>query len=368
MKNQALAVFTGSCLAMFLGSPWTYAQSNPLPLGEVNLPVKSVSCPQGFGSGTSCYESTVSCPDAVDIGFTYGVVNPGGKDGTVVFFSSGDGTSVGFEQYVQAYTPPAHNFQTVQVMWESAWEDAGKGSGSSVKTAACRPATLMNWLLNQKNIYSGGGMCAQGASAGSAAIAYSLAEYGAHQYLNHVGFESGPVLSDLSLGCNPGSGPLTVCPGNECLTGKEGSWSDSPIYVDGNQTSISTWTNAWGENACAAGNKISKSQYSAWQDMSIVDGLTGRQADSTFVYPKTSISAWLCSKPPGCNAAWCQNNSAAQGQLFYQNVSTTKSVYRVDGCQSTEGVEAGTVPELNDESGLQAIIADMVSQCTLQHR
>jgi hypothetical protein len=367
MKNWAFCAVTETCLAIILSSGLAHTQSNPLPLGEVKQPVRSVSCPGGFDSGTACFASTVSCPDTADIGFTYGIVNSGGKDGTVVFFSSGDGTSVAFSQYVQAYGPPAHDFQSVQVIWATPWEEKGTGT-SSLKTAACRPATLMNWLLNERNVYNGGGMCAQGASAGSAAIAYSLAEYGASQYLNHVELESGPVLSDVSIGCDPDSSSITVCPGNECMTGQKGSWEDSPVYVDGNENAVSTWTGAFGQNACAAGNGISKSQYSAWKSMSIVDGITGRQGDSTFSYPKTSISGWLCSKPAGCNSSWCQNNSAAQGQLFYENVTTSKSVYRVDNCQSTEGVEEGTVPALNDETGLQAIIADMVSQCGTKHR
>ena len=368
MKNWTLVAHAAICIAITFCCGSVHAQSNPLPLGKVNQPVKSVTCPNGFDAGTDCYGGTVSCQGTLDIAFTYGVLNPGGKDGTIVFFTSGDGTTAGFSQYVQAYTPPTHDFQTVQVAWETPWQETGNGTGSSIKTAACRPATLLNWLLNQKNVYSGGGMCAQGASAGSAAIAYSLTEYGAHEYLNHVELESGPVLSDLSVGCDPDSSPITVCPGNECLTGKKGSWSDSPVYVDGNETSVSTWSGASGVNACAAGNRIGQAQYSSWKAMSIVDGISGRQADSTFAYPKTTISGWLCSKPAGCNSSWCQNNSAAQGQLFYENVTSTKSVYRVDNCQSTEGVEQGTVPELDDESGLQAIIADMVSQCSAPHR
>lgn len=202
-------------------------------------------------------------------------------------------------------------------------------------------------------------MCAQGASAGSAAIAYSLAEYGAWDYLNHVEFQSGPVLSDLSVGCNANSQSMTVCPGNQCLTGQEGSWPDLPTYVDGAEHAVSTWSGALGSDSCNGGGNIPQSQYTAWKQMSIVDGLS----DSLFTYPKTSISGWLCSKPESCNGSWCQNNSAAQGQLFYQNVTSSKSVYRVDNCQSTEGVDEGTVPALSDETGLQAIIASMVSQC-----
>jgi len=319
----------------------------------------------GFSAGTACFSSTVSCPGTLDIGFTYGLVNRGGTEGTVVFFNGQYGTTVGFSQYVSALTPPKHDFQTVQVIWATPWEDTGSGAGSNVKAAACRPATLLDWLLSQKNVYSGGGMCAQGASAGSAAIAYSLAEYGAYQYLNHVSLESGPVLSDMSMGCNPKSRPLDVCGGGICLTGGQGEWPDSPIYVDGAPGVVSTWTGASGANKCVSGTRISPAQFSSWKAMSIVDGLTGTAADSTFAYPTTSITGWLCRQPPGCTSPTCQNNSAAQGQLFYQNVTTPISVYRVDACKGTEGVEAGTVPQLKNEAGLTAIINDMVSHCSL---
>jgi len=368
MKSSALVILAVACLVVILYSGSATSQSNTLPLGQVDPQIQGVECPAGFFPGTDCYATTVTCRDTLELGFTYGVTNPGGRQGTIVFFNGDEGTTPGFLKYVAAYTPPLNDFQTVQVAWDTAWEDTGNGTGSSLKSAACRPATVMNWLLNQRNVYSGGGMCAQGASAGSAAVAYALTEYGAYQYLNHVELESGPVLSNISTGCNPNSSPLTVCPGDECLTGGQGSWSDSPIYVDNTQVDISTWTGAVGSNACASGDGIGESQYTAWQDMSIVDGLTGWQADTTFVYPTTSISGWLCSKPPGCNSSLCQNNSAAQGQLYYENVITPKSVYRVDACLSVEGVDEGTVPELGNESGLQAIIADMVGQCRTQHR
>lgn len=361
MRSPASAILIGICAAIISFSALAYAQST-LPLGHVNGPIRSVSCPEGFDGGTACYSGTVSCPDTSDLGFVYGVTNPKGSKGTIVFFNGEDGTTPGFEQFVGAYTSSPNNFQAVRVVWNTAWEDTGIGTGNSLKAAACRPATIMDWLLNQKNTYAGGGMCAQGASAGSAAIAYALAEYGAHEYLNHVELQSGPVLSDVSVGCNSSSPSMTVCPGNQCFTGEQGSWPDLPTYVDGAETYVSNWTSAYGNSACNSGNRIPQSQYTAWKEMSIVDGLS----DSTFNYPKTSITGWLCSKPESCNGSWCQNNSAAQGQLFYQGVTSSKTVYRVNNCQSTEGVDEGTVPALDDETGLQAIIADMVSQCSSQ--
>ncbi|MGA8763774.1 MAG: hypothetical protein WB562_12985 [Candidatus Sulfotelmatobacter sp.] len=363
MKNWAFTALGLTCLTIILCSGWADAQSRQLPLGHVNLPVNAVACPTGYEAGTACFSGTLNCPNTLDIGFTYGVVNRGGRDGTVVFFNGQYGTEVGFAQYIAPYTPPQHDFQTVQVIWKSAWEDTGNGAGIDLKTAACRPATLMDWLLNQRNVYSGGGMCAQGASAGSAAIAYSLAEYGAYQYLTHVELESGPVLSDVSVGCNPASPAVNVCSGNHCLTGGEGSWLDSPLYVNGGQGVVSTWTGASGANKCVIGTGISQPQYVAWKAMSIVDGLTGPQADTTFAYPHTSIAGWLCSKQPGCRTSSCQNNSAAEGQVFYQNVTTPTSVYRVDNCAGPEGVEDGNVPQLNHEAGLQAIITEMLDHC-----
>lgn len=361
MKTPAFMSFAMLFLVV-LFSALSSAQSNPLPLGQVNLPVKSVRCSAGFADGAACYTSTISCPGTVDIGFTYGVVNPGGTDGTIVFFNGDDGRTPGFTQYVTAYTPPAHNYQTVQVAWETAWEETANGTGHSLKAAGCRPATLMDWLLHQRNVYAGGGMCAQGASAGSAAIAYALTQYAAHQYLKHVILESGPVFGNVSTGCNPNSPDMTVCPGNQCLTGGEGSWSDSPVYVDGAETAVSSWTGATGSNTCKS-SRIGQTQYESWQTMSIVDGLIGRESDTTFNYPTTTMSGWLCSKPAGCNLSRCQNNSAAQGQLYYENVTSSKSVYRVDNCDGTEGVEEGTVPALGNQSGVLAIIADMASQC-----
>jgi len=356
MRSPALATLAGICAVLILPCA-AYAQSNPLPLGQVKGPVRSVACPEGFEQGTACYSGTVSCPDTDDLGFVYGVTNPRGSKGTVVFFNGEDGTTPGFQQYVAAYV--SSNFQTVQVTWDTAWEDTGVGTGNSLKSAACRPATVMDWLLNQKNAYAGGGMCAQGASAGSAAVGYALAEYGASGYLNHVELQSGPVLSDVSVGCNSNSQSMTVCSGNQCLTGEQGSWPDLPTYVDGAETAVSTWTGAFGNSACNSGNNVPQSQYTAWKQMSIVDGLN----DSIFTYPRTSMTGWLCSKPEGCNGSWCQNNSAAQGQLYYQNVTTSKQVYRVDNCLGTEGTDNGTVPALNEETGLQAVIASMVNQC-----
>jgi hypothetical protein len=143
----------------------------------------------------------------MSINFTLGM-NPAAvgtqQKGTIVFFGGGDGTEVNFNSYITPQ-PNSYNslgFQTVQVVWGAPWEQNGTGGPpSSIKDAACRPAAILDWVFHLGHVYNGGGRCAQGGSAGSAAIAYSMAEYGEYNYLDNVELTSGPVLSDIALGC-----------------------------------------------------------------------------------------------------------------------------------------------------------------------
>src|SRR5262249_13398005 len=118
--------------------------------------------------------------------------------------------------------------------WATDWGQATTQTGPTynVKLAACRPATLLNHIYNRfftavKAITPSAGMCAQGFSAGSAAIAYSLAWYGGGDDLNRVYLDkvellSGPVLSDIKQGCDVPSAEVCAC-GNP-ITGVGSPW------------------------------------------------------------------------------------------------------------------------------------------------
>jgi len=225
-----------------------------------------------------------------------------------------------------------------------------------VKTAACRPATLLNFF--HQNFYDGnGGMCAQGASAGSAAVAYSLTWYGASDYLDKVELLSGPVLSDISVGCSvPKVGALTVCSTGQF--GCEGApWADKPQYVQGAQIAVGEWTG----HTCQATTQTSAATNASWKAMSIVDGTL----QANFFYAQTALAGWLCSNGV--------NNSAAEGQIFYQQFSSRAqtaeySVTRVDGCGGSEGLEVGTTAA--GKNGFVAISSDMtdpVAGCIKRH-
>jgi hypothetical protein len=102
-------------------------------------------------------------------------------------------------------------YEVVQVAWGGPWEQ--QDTNPNIQNAACRPATFLNYVYT--NIFApaikgpAAGFCAQGFSAGSAAIAYSMAYYGEAGQLDNVELISGPVLSDLKQGCVSTLTPVT---------------------------------------------------------------------------------------------------------------------------------------------------------------
>jgi hypothetical protein len=367
MKTRLLTVVFVVVIGLFIlmGPGTAWAQSTPLPLGTISGVSQLPMCPAGYGSGTTCFSATVSCPNTVNLMFTYGEVGSG-TSGTIVIFNGGKGTTPGGVDFAPDYVNAG--FLVVQVAWSTAWELTANGSGVSIKTAGCRPATFLNYA--RQNLYSGGGMCAQGTSAGSGAIGYALAEYGASSYLDNVELLSGPVFGDIEKGCVvPNTPSVTVCPKSAsfCNTGNppEGGWPDAPQYIGGDITAIDNWS---GINACNGSSNTTAAENAAWKHMSIVDGLS----DSTFTYPKTAVAGWLCSNTSvNCGNQPCQNNSAAEGQYFYVKLTGAVQpfvVTRIDKCSGQEGVTGGFLPPPNQtESGFTAIETDMLNNCTKRH-
>jgi hypothetical protein len=315
-------------------------------------------------------------------------------------------------------------YEIVQIAWSDDWEMISDpiptGTNGNIQWAACRPATFFNFiyqsfylpLIQPPNQSYNGGMCVLGDSAGSAAVAYSLAYYGAGNFLDNVELLSGPVLSDVKQGCGVGTGigandPINVCgPGDFwCSLGTGGtSWTLGPEYVSGAQTAVGGWTN---DLTCESQSGTSGSSETAWLNQSIVDQSTGgatQGAVPTFIYPKTSISGWLCRSVvddvngvsyncatlvngnPNGNSNLCPNNSSSQGELFYDAVGSAAqqpphyAVYAVDNCVTAEGVTAGNVPGYQQllyngkVDGFDAIEYDMVGlspninpECTRRH-
>lgn len=363
MKNPlytaAGTAFAAIAFTMIFGALSVQAQQVPLPLGNINpRTVKHLQvCPSAYYPGMSCFSGMVQdCENAANIGFNYGVASPRGEvKGTIVFLEGGGGTS--------AYQDPSYpakyiedGFQLVYVTWDSDWEATGGSSGTSIKDAACRPATVLNYIYN--NLYNQGGMCVQALSAGAGAAAYSLAWYGSSSYLDNVELLSGPVFGNIEQGCVvPHAPTVTVCPAGQFgCNGEE--WPDPPYYVNADPGLVGHWS---GQPSCNAGRVTSQSANAAWQTMSIVDG----NNQPSFFYPQTSLAGWLCS-----NVDSEQNNSAAQAQFFFQQFTNSGqtaaySVTRIDHCNGPEDVSTGVTPQgLN---GFDAVTEHMVSSCFKRH-
>jgi hypothetical protein len=359
MKNFVLAALGGALALIALASIPARAQRTPLSLGDIDK--RSISrlqtCPPGYYAGMSCFSGEVeNCSNAENLGFTYGYKNPDGDIAGTIIFMEGDGGTDPYSDpsYTKAYLQ--QGYQVMYLAWDSDWEYTGNDTGNSIKYAACRPATFLQYVY--QNLYMQGGMCAQAASAGSGAIAYALAWYGAASYLDNVELLSGPVFSDIQEGCMvPVAPTVEVCPNGEygCVGDQ---WPDNPAYIDGDQTQVGGWS---GLSDCNSGKKTTDTENDAWKQMSIVDGTD----DPSFNYPQTSIAGWLCS-----NLNTVQNNSAAQGEFFYQQFlgpgqAAGFSVTRINYCDGVEGVTQGQTP--SGESGLEAITADMLGACFKRH-
>jgi hypothetical protein len=315
----------------------------------------------------TCTQLTISCANTLPIVMTYGVASPAAPKGTIVLFAGGGGEDAasypGEEQlYAQAYVNAG--YQVVQTAWASDWENTNNGYNGTlpydIRTAACRPASFLNYV--NQHVYNGGahgqaGMCAQGVSAGSGAIAFSLAWYGAWQFLDKVSLESGPVFSDVGQGCDvpaPSQGDgIAMCPANQyqCngwLQGPNGDPIIASTVYNQQEDMVETWSGGPTVTGptCANQTNTTTTWNSTWQTMSIVD-FSNPNSQPIFSYPNTAMTSWLCAS----DQEGTQNNSGSQGEIFYQQFTSSSQfgtsfyqVNAVNNCMGTEGVPEGNPP------------------------
>jgi hypothetical protein len=268
--------------------------------------------------------------------------------------------------------------------WEQTVSD-GVNPPPGIMVAACRPAGFLNYvlntpLLNARSVSSTNGLCAHALSAGAGAVGYSLVWYEDQNsnYLStdydNVELTSGPVFGDIKLGCQfpPPAGPYTVICGagqNGCSTGTT-AWSNNPAYID---TDL-RWVQGWTGNltpACNNGSQSTAANDPKWKAMSIVTGTGGN-----FTYLNLAMAGWLCATSSPCTTE-CPNNSAAQGEQFFNQFTSKSQVaqYTLTGitnCYQSEGVADGTDPDnyppgcttnCTHQTGEAAIVAHMIQQC-----
>jgi hypothetical protein len=359
-----------------------HANTQAMPLGLLTPTSTTYSCTQArnsadFLTGMTCVDAQITnCPGVATLNLTFGYIAPSNPQGTIVLFSGGNGTAPTEDDdnniaFANSY---ANKFQVIMFEWGQDWEDPApstNNTGGSILAAACRPATFLNYIYKNYNIKA---FCAQGASAGAAALAYSMVWYGQAANLVNTEMLAGPVLSEIDVGCNPSSPQATMCSPTNYCSPKTGTWTVQETYVPDDADDINKWSlgSSTASNGCMSGTS-SSGQYTAWQDMSIVDGYASGYTPIFDFYASpntTPIHGWVCNS--NTLASGTPNNSGSEGNFFYNTVFTAEggTVYYpalemtgTNACVGAEGVVQGTDPDTGGPEAT-AISTDMSTKCT----
>ncbi len=306
----------------------------PKTLGTV-VDVRDLpACPNGTPAGAVCRQITVrDCPDIADepLAATIAILEPqGAVRGTITHLKGGGGEgflTLGIDDYRAA------GFRQVLVSWAADWEQT---ASHGIKTAGCRPATLLKWIFEDPGLHGADrtlAFCGEGKSGGSGQLGYALAHYGLGDYLDYVNEFAGPPFSRIDLGCD-GDAPATatVCGATVTmrLPDKVGPWENATV-------------------ACGSTN-VPASELARWKADSIAVG-------GNYDYPDTRVEFFDCT----------HNAPAVAGmsQLYYNEIAQAEAdparvgyhcYSQADGCQ---GEDLGT--------GNAVAIQSMLDGCIPRH-
>jgi hypothetical protein len=325
-------IVAGAAGTLFAGCASTPpAEGAPTVIGTVSA-AAPVACPSGAPAGASCSQVTVSCPGLDDLGVVVAVTEPAAPPiGTVLLHNNVGGTVFFDAGFVAGYL--GAGLRVVQPAWASDWETSPVG----LKHAACRYATLLSWAFTTVHgADRGHGFCAQSYGGGSGGLAFSLAFYGAGDFLDAALVNAGPPFSRVDLGCAPGTPPRPAC----------SAIPAAPVaYSDGVLSIISGWEAA---PACGAPGAPA-SEVARWQADSILS------PGALLSFPRTSLGAFYCANAPDA--------TVGQGSLFFDAVTSEAQIHCVTG-GAGGGACSGEDPW---PSALPDMVADLAARCTPRH-
>ena len=295
--GPSLALF-GLALAALCAMP-NPGMAQALALGSVtnNGAVKCPSAPGTAAKGAVCYAVTVNCPNTVPLSGWVAIANPGAPIGTVTMMGAGPGTLFFTDTFANKYL--SLGYQTAQIAFASTWEDSGESPYGSVLAAACRPATLFNWVY--ANFHQGAKTlpyCLQGFSGGSGAVSYALTHYGLKSIADAAMFTAGPAMGDMVKGCTSPPGQLQYNAIPECGSGWRDYYTIYPTVG-----SVLSYPDKW-EHTTTCSNNPSPADEAVWANTSI-DSIP-----ADYNYPQTKLSSFQCTG----------NGAPGQGMFFFDNV------------------------------------------------
>ncbi len=338
MKSTFLA---RASLALLFLAPLGIAQhalaQAPDSLGTIQS--SSIAC-QGHLNGGVCYQLEVSCPALPNYTAYLKLLSPTiAATGTAVFVTGGGTTDL---LELQASGPIvvghllASGYRIAEVTYgapfnssELGWETNAGGAG--VRAAACRFATVLQWVHD--NIQDASTpLCAAGNSAGSELIAQSLTHYGAGDILTFAELSSGPPYGQLQYACE-NTQPTMTSPCSGLVLGLGVVPTTAAKFID------PAYPGAWCSSAYNTHSKLHDAQF-------LNDSVLS--PDAVLNYPTTFVNFVFGD---------LDTTSAIRQGLLYQAAITSPTA---TACL------AGVTHEIEDSmAGAKRVAADMIAHCKL---
>jgi hypothetical protein len=323
----------------------TCANGSTRALGTISGVGSAPSCGGSIKNGV-CQQMTVSCPGVPDV-MAYVKTNTptGASMGTVTYNTGTDGNGLYDSIFTDGSTAVGNvldaGFTTVQISWGTPFNNNQpngwvEGTGG-VLAAACRYATVTNWIY--KNIQNDNSLpyCATANSGGAGALAYALSQYGSDKILAMAEVTSGPPTGRLDWGCGGLEGKLPVQCGSSSTLGTSFGDADAPVWDPAyNPTGAGVCTDAVNGTLPPGG-------------LTFFLGDSVEASGANYDFPSTDVNLVF---------GGADDSSAIPiGQDWFNNITTTKGQACVAG---------GMHSLANTLAGAQQIANDLIGLCKLQ--
>ena len=319
------------------------ATGSTRPLGTISK-VSSIAC-QGKIKNGACQQMTVSCPGVPDVSAYVKTNTPtGSSKGTVTYNTGTDGNGLYDSIFTYGSTAVGNvldgGFTTVQISWGTPFSGRQpngwvQGPGG-VMAAACRYATVTQWIYD--NIQSNTSLpyCATGNSGGAGALGYALSQYNSGNILAMAEVTSGPPTARLDWGCGCLEGKMAVQCGTSSTLGTCFGKLDAPVWDPAYNATTKICTDAVNGTLPPGG-------------LNFFLGDSVEAPGATYTFPTTYVNLVF---------GGADNSSAiAIGQDWFNNITTTKAQACVAG---------GMHSIANTLAGAEQIANDLINLCKLQ--
>jgi hypothetical protein len=312
-------------------------------LGTVSN-VSNVAC-KGPLKGGVCQQMTVSCPGVPDVDAYVKTNTPTGDSlGTATYNVGTNGNGLYESTFTYGGTAVgnvlAAGFTTVQIDWGTPFNSSQpngwvQGPGGVI-AAACRYATVTQWIYDNIQNNASLPLCATANSGGAGVLAYALSQYNSANILSMAEVTSGPPNARMDWGCGCAEGKMAVQCGSSTILGTCFGKVDGAIWD-------SAYTpNAWCSTAAGGGGLPPGGLEFFLNDSVEAPG-------ATYNFPHTYVNLVF---------GGADNSSAiAIGQDWFNNITSSKAQACVPG---------GEHSLANTLNGAEQIANDLISLCKLQ--